>query len=127
MPSFDVVSKTNLPEVDNAINGVMRETNQRFDLKGTKCGITRSDSTLKTTVGLAAWSPSGSRITVPTLLLCGSSDITAPCRGSQTAYNGIPNATPKMFMSINRVGHLSWFGPTNAGGGTSGEYARARS
>ena len=49
MPSFDVVSKTNLPEVDNAINGVMRETHQRFDLKGTKCGVTRSESTLTVT------------------------------------------------------------------------------
>ncbi|MEX2598491.1 MAG: YajQ family cyclic di-GMP-binding protein [Dehalococcoidia bacterium] len=49
MPSFDVVSKIDLPEVDNAINGVMRETQQRFDLKGTKCGVTRSESTLTVT------------------------------------------------------------------------------
>ena len=49
MPSFDVVSKTDLTEVDNALNGVQRETQQRFDLKGTKCGIERSDSTLTIT------------------------------------------------------------------------------
>ena len=49
MPSFDVVSKTDMTEVDNALNGVMRETQQRFDLKGTKCGIERADSTLTIT------------------------------------------------------------------------------
>lgn len=49
MPSFDVVSKTDMTEVDNALNGVKRETQQRFDLKGTKCGIERADSTLTIT------------------------------------------------------------------------------
>ena len=49
MPSFDVVSKTDMPEVDNALNGIKRETQQRFDLKGTKCGIERTDSTLTIT------------------------------------------------------------------------------
>ena len=49
MPSFDVVSKTDMTEVDNAINGVKRETQQRFDLKGTRCAIERSDSTLTIT------------------------------------------------------------------------------
>ena len=46
MPSFDVVSRTDLMEVDNAINGVRREINQRFDLSGTKCDIDRTDNTL---------------------------------------------------------------------------------
>ena len=46
MPSFDVVSKTDIMEVDNAINGVKRETKQRFDLAGTKCDIQRSDNNL---------------------------------------------------------------------------------
>ena len=46
MPSFDVVCKTNLMEVDNAINGMQREIKQRFDLKGTKCDIERTDNTL---------------------------------------------------------------------------------
>ena len=46
MPSFDVVSRTDLMEVDNAINGVIRETKQRFDLVGTKCNIERSENTL---------------------------------------------------------------------------------
>ena len=46
MPAFDVVSRTNLMEVDNAINGVLRETRQRFDLAGTKCDIERTNDTL---------------------------------------------------------------------------------
>jgi uncharacterized protein YajQ (UPF0234 family) len=49
MPSFDVVSKTDIMEVDNAINGVRRETTQRFDLAGTKCDIERTDNTLTLT------------------------------------------------------------------------------
>ena len=49
MPSFDVVSRTDINEVDNAINGVGRETQQRFDLKGTKCHIERNDNTLTIT------------------------------------------------------------------------------
>ena len=46
MPSFDVVSRTDLMEVDNAINGVRREIKQRFDLAGTKCAIDRTDNAL---------------------------------------------------------------------------------
>ena len=46
MPSFDVVSQTDLMEVDNAINGVKREITQRYDLAGTKCDISRTDDAL---------------------------------------------------------------------------------
>ena len=49
MPSFDVVSKTDLNEIDNVVNGMRRETQQRFDLKGTKCGIERSGDDLTIT------------------------------------------------------------------------------
>ncbi|MBD48559.1 MAG: YajQ family cyclic di-GMP-binding protein [Dehalococcoidia bacterium] len=49
MPSFDVVCKTNLMEVDNAIHGMQREIKQRFDLKGTSCDIERTDNTLTVT------------------------------------------------------------------------------
>ena len=49
MPSFDVVSRTDLAEVDNALNGVEREIKQRFDLVNTKCAIVRSDDTLTLT------------------------------------------------------------------------------
>ena len=49
MPSLDVVSKTNIAEVDNALNGIAREIKQRFDLKGSMCSIERSDTTLTIT------------------------------------------------------------------------------
>jgi uncharacterized protein YajQ (UPF0234 family) len=34
MPSFDLVSKINLQEVDNAVNSVNRELTNRYDFKG---------------------------------------------------------------------------------------------
>ena len=46
MPSFDIVSKTDLTEVDNAINGARREIDTRFDFKGSKCTIERSDESI---------------------------------------------------------------------------------
>ena len=41
MPSFDVVSKTDLAEVDNAINGAMREISTRYDFKNSQSKVTR--------------------------------------------------------------------------------------
>jgi uncharacterized protein YajQ (UPF0234 family) len=46
MPSFDIVSRTDLQEVDNAIQGAMREISTRYDFKGSNCVIDRSDETL---------------------------------------------------------------------------------
>jgi uncharacterized protein YajQ (UPF0234 family) len=46
MPSFDIVSRTEIPEVDNAIQGAMREIGTRFDFKGSKCAIERTDEIL---------------------------------------------------------------------------------
>jgi uncharacterized protein YajQ (UPF0234 family) len=39
MPSFDIVSKTDLAEVENAIQGVSREITTRFDFKGSKSTV----------------------------------------------------------------------------------------
>jgi cyclic-di-GMP-binding protein len=44
MPSFDIVSKTDLAEVENAIQGVAREIGTRFDFKGAKCSIERKEA-----------------------------------------------------------------------------------
>ena len=49
MPSFDVVSKANIAEVDNVVNGMAREAKQRFDLKDKMCSIERSGNTLTIT------------------------------------------------------------------------------
>jgi len=47
MPSFDIVSRTDMPEVDNAVNGAMREIGTRYDFKGSACSIERKDDTLQ--------------------------------------------------------------------------------
>lgn len=46
MPSFDVVSKTDLNEVDNALANMEREMDQRYDFKGSNCKIRRDDAVL---------------------------------------------------------------------------------
>ena len=49
MPSFDIVSKTDVHELDNAIAGVMREIGQRFDFKGSKAQVAREKDTVTIT------------------------------------------------------------------------------
>jgi cyclic-di-GMP-binding protein len=44
VPSFDIVSRIDLAEVDNAIAGIDREIATRFDFKGSKCSIERKES-----------------------------------------------------------------------------------
>ncbi len=46
MPSFDIVSRTKIPEVDNAIQGAMREIGTRYDFKGSLSSIERTDETV---------------------------------------------------------------------------------
>ncbi len=43
MPSFDVVSKVDLQEVDNAVNNARKELSTRFDFQGTKTEILLGD------------------------------------------------------------------------------------
>lgn len=46
MPSFDIVSKTDLNEVDNALANMAREMEQRYDFKGSSCRAEREGSEL---------------------------------------------------------------------------------
>ncbi|MBR9971008.1 YajQ family cyclic di-GMP-binding protein [Magnetospirillum sulfuroxidans] len=46
MPSFDIVSKTDMAEVDNAIAGIEREIGTRFDFKGAKCSLERKEQVI---------------------------------------------------------------------------------
>jgi uncharacterized protein YajQ (UPF0234 family) len=46
MPSFDIVSKLELSEVDNALAAMTREISTRFDFKGSKSTVTRKDMVL---------------------------------------------------------------------------------
>jgi hypothetical protein len=47
MPSFDVVCKLDLQEVDNAINQTLKEVGQRFDFKGTPTEVRREEFALQ--------------------------------------------------------------------------------
>lgn len=46
MPSFDIVSRLDLAEVDNALAGLARELATRFDFKGSKSAVTREELAL---------------------------------------------------------------------------------
>jgi hypothetical protein len=46
VPSFDIVSRIDLAEVDNALAGIAREIGTRFDFKGSKCSIERKEGVL---------------------------------------------------------------------------------
>lgn len=47
MPSFDITSKTDLAEVDNAVDGVMREIGTRYDFKGSISKVERKENSLE--------------------------------------------------------------------------------
>ena len=46
MPSFDVVSKTEMTDVDNALQGVAKEIDVRYDFKGSMAEATRNDDVI---------------------------------------------------------------------------------
>ena len=46
MPSFDVVSRLDLAEVDNALAGISREISTRYDFKDSKSSVTRQEGVL---------------------------------------------------------------------------------
>lgn len=46
MPSFDIVSRIDLAEVDNALAGLTREIGTRFDFKDSKCAVARQEGIL---------------------------------------------------------------------------------
>jgi uncharacterized protein YajQ (UPF0234 family) len=47
MPSFDIVSKIDLAEVDNAINGAMREITSRYDFKNSESKVSRIENDIE--------------------------------------------------------------------------------
>ena len=46
MPSFDIVSKTDITSVDNALQGVIKEMQVRYDFKGSKSEVSKTDETI---------------------------------------------------------------------------------
>jgi uncharacterized protein YajQ (UPF0234 family) len=49
MPSFDIVSRVDLAEIDNALAGIVREIGTRFDFKGSRCAIERQEGVITVT------------------------------------------------------------------------------
>ncbi|WP_298434327.1 YajQ family cyclic di-GMP-binding protein [Geobacter sp.] len=47
MPSFDIVSKVEMQEVDNAVNQTVKEIGQRYDFKGSKCEVTLEKDSIR--------------------------------------------------------------------------------
>lgn len=47
MPSFDIVSKVDMQEVDNAVNQAVKEIGQRYDFKGSKSEISLENEAVK--------------------------------------------------------------------------------
>lgn len=47
MPSFDIVSKVEMQEIDNAVNQTVKEIAQRYDFKGSKSEITLEKEAIK--------------------------------------------------------------------------------
>ena len=48
MPSFDVISKINYQEFDNALNNCLREIGNRYDFKGLQITIERKEKNVTT-------------------------------------------------------------------------------
>ena len=46
MPSFDIVSRLDMAEVDNALAGVAREIGTRYDFKDSKSSVSRAEGAL---------------------------------------------------------------------------------
>lgn len=47
MPSFDIVSKVDMQEIDNAVNQTVKEIAQRYDFKGSKSEVTLEKDSIK--------------------------------------------------------------------------------
>ncbi|MDA7792422.1 YajQ family cyclic di-GMP-binding protein [bacterium] len=46
MPSFDIVSKTEITSVDNALQGVIKEMQVRYDFKGSKSEVSKLEESI---------------------------------------------------------------------------------
>jgi hypothetical protein len=88
-------------------------------------GTTRAtveDKTLLSSVAIMPYSPQGTGVVTPTMVICGSSDGTAPCASHGTrVYDSIPASTPKIRVTVSS-GHA---GQPSAGGGDSGKWGLA--
>jgi hypothetical protein len=80
------------------------------------------DDTLRSSVGLMAWTPTGLGVTVPTLFTCGTADALAGCLlHGLPAYSSMPATTPKMIVTLSST-HI---GQPSAGLGMQGAWGLA--
>jgi hypothetical protein len=80
------------------------------------------DKSLLTNVMIMAWGPTREAVTVPTLVICGSSDSTASCSSHGTPFYGrLAESVPKMRVTVSD-GHN---GQPSAGSGRSGQVGLA--
>ena len=82
MPSFDVVSRLDFQEIDNAIGNATREIGNRYDFKGSDTSIERKENDL-TVIAEAVWntirpSPGGIVWARDTLCQTGYIDVAEP-------------------------------------------------
>lgn len=81
-----------------------------------------TDKTLLTSVAVMPWGPARSGVQTPTLIICGSSDGTAPCGShGNPLYAGIMDPVPKMRVQVSS-GHQ---GQPSVDSGKSGKYGLA--
>ena len=65
---------------------------------------TTDDPSLLSSVAIMPWDPVGREVTVPTLVICGSSDTVASCLShGAPAYEDIPDSTPKMIVTVSSI------------------------
>jgi hypothetical protein len=72
-----------------------------------------------TCMAMAPYNPSPrSTHRAATMILTGSSDLTAPPRVGLGAYNNLPSGVPKLYASMRGQGHLYWVNLRNPGSET---------
>ncbi len=60
-----------------------------------------ADPTLRSSLAIMPWGPTDAEVTVPTLVICGSRDGTAPCSSHGTPfYERMSDSVPKMRVTI---------------------------
>jgi hypothetical protein len=80
----------------------------------------QTDSSLLSSIAIMPWGPADMGSTVPTLIICGSSDGVAPCTSHGTpAYASIAPSVPKMRVTVSG-GHN---GQPGVGAASAGAYA----
>ena len=62
MPSFDVISKVNHQEFDNALANCLREIGNRYDFKGLHISIERKEKNITTASGLLKLCNQGAKL-----------------------------------------------------------------